>query len=360
MKLAAFKFEPIDPQLKKSSVIFFLAYMISNLICFSINLITPSSFPQNIQRFDTITTFSALLFLLLFLFKRLNLQRSTFFFSVLLTADLIISDHYAIFNCMSGWEYIIFRDAFVLSISLIVTGFICGRKTIIVQSLFYQLMLIAAIVFHRQKEFSVDIFIFLMMLVLGFSFAVIIYKQNMEKILKQKFLLQRKVNLRDKEIHQKEIELTKNKSAHLKEMLQQKDRELTSHALLISRYNERDKMLQKKLQEIINLRKNKLLEKVQEINTELSETGDSMSWRKFQKRFELVHPDFYKKLASNFPALSPSEQKLSTFIRLGLTSKEIASLTYNTKESVDVARSRLRKKLQLKRSENMEAFLLAL
>lgn len=44
--------------------------------------------------------------------------------------------------------------------------------------------------------------------------------------------------------------------------------------------------------------------------------------------------------------LSLAELKLAAFIKLGLTSKEIASLTYNTKESIDVARSRLRKKLK--------------
>ncbi|MGV8134682.1 MAG: helix-turn-helix transcriptional regulator [Mangrovibacterium sp.] len=60
------------------------------------------------------------------------------------------------------------------------------------------------------------------------------------------------------------------------------------------------------------------------------------------------------------PQLSPAEKKLAAFIKLGLTSKEIASLTSNTTASIDVSRSRLRKKLELERCENFESFLVDL
>ncbi len=360
MKITRFKFGNIDPDLKKSSVVFYIGYIIANLTCFSISIISPSPFPLGIQVMDIIIASFSFLSFCLFLLKKISLQQAVFFFSYILAFDLIVSDQYAIFNNMPMWEYIIFRDAFAFSISLIATGFICGPGTIIIQGIAYELMLVAAIVFPGGEGFSIDIFLFLMLLVVGFSFAVVIYKQSLTKALKQKLLLQQEVSKRDKEILEKEVELTKSKSEHLREIVQYKNRELTSHALLIVRHNERDKLLQKKLHGLSGLKDGELQKKINEIDAGLSEEREPMSWEIFKKRFEEVHPDFYKNLESKYPFLSPAERKLATLIRLGLASKEIASLTYNTKASVDVARSRLRKRLHLKRSVNIESFLTSL
>ncbi|MGC9354483.1 MAG: hypothetical protein ACP5D9_11630, partial [Mariniphaga sp.] len=81
-------------------------------------------------------------------------------------------------------------------------------------------------------------------------------------------------------------------------------------------------------------------------------------WNDFETRFENTFNSFYTVLLEKFPALTPNERKLCALIRSGLSSKDIAILTFQNPHSVDVARYRLRKKLNLMNEENLTDFLL--
>jgi tetratricopeptide (TPR) repeat protein/DNA-binding CsgD family transcriptional regulator len=76
--------------------------------------------------------------------------------------------------------------------------------------------------------------------------------------------------------------------------------------------------------------------------------------------FQHLHRDFYSKLYERHPDLTPNEKKLSAFIRLNMSSKEISSVTFQSVKSIEIARSRLRKKLNLKRNENLNMYLQSL
>ena len=84
---------------------------------------------------------------------------------------------------------------------------------------------------------------------------------------------------------------------------------------------------------------------IKKIAIELQKSTDHEIWDEFEVRFKQVHNDFYDKLMLKFPNLSPSEQRLSAFLRLNMTTKEISELTGQRPESLDTARVRLRKKL---------------
>jgi len=94
------------------------------------------------------------------------------------------------------------------------------------------------------------------------------------------------------------------------------------------------------------------------IQTISEETKDD-SWMSFKTYFENVHPTFFQNFLESFPDLSPAEIKLSAFLRLNLTSKEIASILFITPDSVKTARNRLRKKLNLPPDENLNRFLIS-
>lgn len=81
-------------------------------------------------------------------------------------------------------------------------------------------------------------------------------------------------------------------------------------------------------------------------------------WHDFETRFEDAFDAFYKILLGKFPNLTPNERKLCALIRSGFSSKDIAILTFQNPQSVDVARYRLRKKLNLVNNENLTSFLL--
>ncbi|NLO49679.1 MAG: hypothetical protein GX103_00750, partial [Bacteroidales bacterium] len=80
-------------------------------------------------------------------------------------------------------------------------------------------------------------------------------------------------------------------------------------------------------------------------------------WTEFEVRCQQVHNDFYTKLNERFPNLSANEKRLSAFLRLNMSTKEISAITYQSPNSITVARSRLRKKLGLDTDENLISFL---
>ena len=92
---------------------------------------------------------------------------------------------------------------------------------------------------------------------------------------------------------------------------------------------------------------------IQELNMD---SGEEV-WKEFEIRFQQVHNDFYKNLVNKYPDLTPNELKLSAFLKLNMNTKDIASITYQSTNSIDVARSRLRHKFGISKEENLVSFL---
>lgn len=78
---------------------------------------------------------------------------------------------------------------------------------------------------------------------------------------------------------------------------------------------------------------------------DLKEMVDDGSKKDFDYFFTQVHPDFYKKLTTDFPDLTQTDLRLCAFIKANLNIKEIAALNNMSADSVKNSRSRLRKKL---------------
>ncbi len=96
---------------------------------------------------------------------------------------------------------------------------------------------------------------------------------------------------------------------------------------------------------------------VKEIDESLS---DHNSWDQFAYHFDQVHSGYLKKLSENNVNLSPREIKLASFLRMNMSSKEIAKLLNISDRGVELARYRLRKKLKLSRDQNLVEYLIDL
>ncbi len=94
---------------------------------------------------------------------------------------------------------------------------------------------------------------------------------------------------------------------------------------------------------------------VKEIDTTLRLQED---WAQFKHHFDRVHGDFLSRLRDEFIELTPNDQKLCAFLRLNLNTKEIANLMSISLRGVEVARYRLRKKLDLRKGQNLSKFIL--
>ncbi|MGK0333913.1 MAG: AraC family chitin signaling transcriptional activator [Paraglaciecola sp.] len=74
---------------------------------------------------------------------------------------------------------------------------------------------------------------------------------------------------------------------------------------------------------------------------------EAETWNLFKDAFENADRDFFKKVKVLHPELSPNDLKLCAYLRLNLSSKEIAPMLNISSRSVEVKRYRLRKKLEL-------------
>ena len=73
----------------------------------------------------------------------------------------------------------------------------------------------------------------------------------------------------------------------------------------------------------------------------------------FYAQAESLHEDFNAKLSENHPGLTQQEKRLATLLRLGFSSKYIATLMNITPKSVEISRYRLRQKLGLGKGDNL-------
>jgi ATP/maltotriose-dependent transcriptional regulator MalT len=79
-------------------------------------------------------------------------------------------------------------------------------------------------------------------------------------------------------------------------------------------------------------------------------------WDLFQQQFEQIEPYFIKNLLQSLPKITQRELRLLTLIRMNLNSKEIGDILGISLKSVNTARYRLRKRLELPEEENLELF----
>lgn len=77
----------------------------------------------------------------------------------------------------------------------------------------------------------------------------------------------------------------------------------------------------------------------------------------FHAQAEYLHEDFNAKLSENFPNLTQQERRLAVLLRLGFSSKYIATLMNITPKSVEISRYRLRQKLGLSKGDNLVNFI---
>lgn len=149
---------------------------------------------------------------------------------------------------------------------------------------------------------------------------------------------------------------TKNQNVEIK--LEALNKKMTTHIMYLLKKNELIKELSTKL---INFKSSLAIKAqlpIQKIIFEMNSLTEEDVWEEFELRFQEVHSKFYINLSKQFPGLSPSERKLCAFLRLNMTTKEISSITHQNPKSLEVSRSRLRKKLDINNKDvNLVTFL---
>jgi inorganic phosphate transporter, PiT family len=165
-----------------------------------------------------------------------------------------------------------------------------------------------------------------------------------------------------KALNQLEINTIQMENTLLSNKLEQKRKELNSVLLNISEQREFYENITNQVSELIGSPDVKMRdERLKELLVLLKQ---KMSFSKeideYYGQIEQIHKDFQMKLEDRFPDLTDNEKRLATLLRLNFSSKEIATFMNITPKSVEIARYRLRKKLELKSGDNLTQFLINL
>ncbi len=155
------------------------------------------------------------------------------------------------------------------------------------------------------------------------------------------------------EVEKTERELVALRNEKLNTEITGKNAELASNAMVLVQKSE---LLQKIKDELLKLQKNVETEKESKDHKRIikiidHELDSSHEWEQFAVHFDSVHTDYLKTLKELYPGLTPSELKLCAYLRLNLSTKEIAQLMNISIRGVETNRYRLRKKLDITNEE---------
>lgn len=140
--------------------------------------------------------------------------------------------------------------------------------------------------------------------------------------------------------------------------LENKNKELTTNVMYLMKNTELVKDIITRMVVLGTNVKSENARIIKDIISDLENSLKDDSWSEFEAHFNNVHLDFYRKLKDNCAELTPAELKMCAFLRLNMSSKEIASISGITVKSVDVIRGRIRKKLNISNTEvNLVGFL---
>jgi tetratricopeptide (TPR) repeat protein len=163
-------------------------------------------------------------------------------------------------------------------------------------------------------------------------------KDTENRILEDRIFAEKQINRLEREKHLAEIE--------------HKNAELANSSICLVNKNEILGEIKDKLR--THQKSDAIHEVVQFIN---ANTDIDQDWRKFKVTFNDVHPGFFDRLDSNYPQLTDHDVRLSAYLRINLSSREIAGLMNVSLEATNKGRQRLRKKLDLEPEADLAEFL---
>ena len=189
-------------------------------------------------------------------------------------------------------------------------------------------------------------------------------EKELTKVKKEK---ERQMKEQQMEFHlaeeKKEKELAKLRSKQLEVELKHKSSELSDSAMNLVRKNDMLQAIDQNMEQLSESvrreeAKARLVKKIGDIRKEIKmHMNDDDNWNKFEENFNLVYDNFSQKIMEAFPQLKKSDLKLCVYLRMGLSSKEMASLLNTSVRSIETARYRLRKKLDIDTGSNLTDFI---
>lgn len=207
------------------------------------------------------------------------------------------------------------------------------------------------------RNTTARILYFLVALV-GLGLSVILNRRKIDKI-HQKHEMERR-QLLEKEAEENEKKLIKLRNENLRNEIKLRNSRLAKSTFSLIHKNNTLIAVKEELTKIkeelgVRFPSKYFSRLIRNIDSDLTSDHD---WRMFEQSFSEVHENFLHKLKAQYTDLTPADIQLCAYLKMNLSSKEIASLLNITIRGVEIRRYRLRKKLHLEHDTNLVEYIM--
>lgn len=152
------------------------------------------------------------------------------------------------------------------------------------------------------------------------------------------------------------------KNEKLKIEMIHRDKELANQTMDLIRKNKFLLKIKDELEKLKKLSSDEALkDKISSLITKIDKDIDhKKQWEVFETAFDEVHEDFLTRLKTQHPNLTPKELRLCAYLRMNISTKEIAPLMNISVRGVEICRYRVRKKMNIDRDQNLTRMIIDL
>ncbi|MFA0963573.1 response regulator [Roseivirga sp. BDSF3-8] len=142
------------------------------------------------------------------------------------------------------------------------------------------------------------------------------------------------------------------------QLRQQKDRELSIKVMEAQQKNEALLEINTELKKIANTATGVVAMSLKRVIKQIEQnTRDTSQWEEFKQYFEKSHPKFLQTIEKQFPQLSAQDLRLCSYMKIHMTTHEIADLRHVTPETIRTQKYRIKKKLGLSKEVDLTEYL---
>ncbi len=201
--------------------------------------------------------------------------------------------------------------------------------------------------------------LFYLLIIIALLYGTYLYVKK-KYALKRENYFKELEELRKKEIEKREQQILALEKEKLESELTLKSKDLAASTMSLIKKNE---LLSTIKEEIVSLKKtlgnqypNKYYDKLIRLLDENISSEDD--WAIFQTNFDRIHENFFRNLHSKYPELTSNDLRFCAYLRLNLSTKDIAHLMNISPKGVEVGRYRIRKKIGIPSHKSLTEFMI--
>lgn len=207
--------------------------------------------------------------------------------------------------------------------------------------------------------------LYLLFLILILIVSFTLYRKRIDNVRsyekeKHTAAFQKKEEILKEERLKAEREVERLRIEKLESNMKYKNKELANSTYHIIRKNKFLNALKQELSNLSSAAKSEFVEQeLKKISRKIDrDINNEKNWEVFDRYFDEVHQEFLSRVKEKHPNLSPKELRMSAYLRMNISTKEIAPLMNISIRGVEISRYRLRKKLNLDRDDNLTQYLM--